>query len=80
MAQPSPCLSSSHFTSESRGLRYARCGYVPLGPDVAMTNKGMLLDRARRHLNGVYYTVICYITEVEAGFWVPCTWACHNLA
>jgi hypothetical protein len=37
MAQSAPCLESRNLTRASSGLRYARCGYVPLGPDVAMT-------------------------------------------
>ena len=35
--QFSPCLESRNLTSSSRGLRYARWGYVAEGPDVAMT-------------------------------------------
>lgn len=32
-----PCFVSRYLTSASRGLRYARCGYVPEGPEVAIT-------------------------------------------
>lgn len=37
MHQLSPCFVSRNLTRASVGFRYARCGYVDDGPEVAMT-------------------------------------------